>query len=72
MVSGYDSYGFKEDGSWSELSRINENDLPGDEFYLGGEIVRNMKPEDKEKLNSENLFDNPERMMERLKAEFLD
>ncbi|MCB1158096.1 MAG: type I-B CRISPR-associated protein Cas7/Cst2/DevR [Leptospiraceae bacterium] len=72
LVSGYDSYGFKEDGSWSELSRINENDLPGDEFYLGGEIVRNMKPEDKEKLNSENLFDNPERMMERLKAEFLD
>jgi CRISPR-associated protein Cst2 len=53
LVAGYHSYGFKEDGSWSELGRISENDLPGNEFYLGGEIVRNLIEQDKkiEKLN---------------------
>ncbi|MEM7182595.1 MAG: type I-B CRISPR-associated protein Cas7/Cst2/DevR [Spirochaetota bacterium] len=71
LVSGYNSYGFLEDGSWSELSRLNGNDLPKDEFYFGGEIVRNMSSDVKEKLNSENLFENPEKLMDKVKADFL-
>lgn len=71
LVSGFDTYGFNEDGSWSELSRINDNDLPKDEFYFGGEIVRNFKQEQKEKLNSDNLFENPEKLIEKIKNDFL-
>jgi CRISPR-associated protein Cst2 len=71
LVAGYDTYGFKEDGSWSELSRINENDLPKDEFYLAGEIVRNMKAEDKERFNPKHLFDNPDKLIEEIKTDFL-
>jgi CRISPR-associated protein Cst2 len=71
LVAGYDSYGFKEDGSWSELNRINENDLPKDEFYLAGEIVRNMKQEDKARFNSDHLFENPDKLIEKIKTDFL-
>ncbi|HNI91030.1 MAG TPA: type I-B CRISPR-associated protein Cas7/Cst2/DevR [Leptospiraceae bacterium] len=71
LVAGYDSYGFKEDGSWSELNRINENDLSKDEFYFAGEIVRTMKPEDKARLNSDHLFDNPDKLIEKIKTDFL-
>ena len=42
LVAGYNTYGFDEKGQFSELSRINKNDLPGNEFWLGGEIARNM------------------------------
>ncbi|PJZ60800.1 type I-B CRISPR-associated protein Cas7/Cst2/DevR [Leptospira adleri] len=71
LVAGYDAYGFKEDGSWSELSRINENDLPRDEFYFAGEIVRNMKEEDKARLNPKHLFENPDHLIEKIKTDFL-
>ncbi|EKO61576.1 CRISPR-associated protein Cas7/Cst2/DevR, subtype I-B/TNEAP [Leptospira kirschneri str. H2] len=71
LAAGYDTYGFKEDGSWSELSRINENDLPRDEFYFAGEIVRNMKEADKARLNPKNLFENPDHLIEKIKTDFL-
>ncbi len=71
LVAGYDAYGFKEDGSWSELSRINENDLPSDEFYFAGEMVRNMKEEDKVRLNAKHLFENPDHLIEKIKTDFL-
>ncbi|EMY79552.1 CRISPR-associated protein Cas7/Cst2/DevR, subtype I-B/TNEAP-like protein [Leptospira weilii serovar Ranarum str. ICFT] len=71
LVAGYDAYGFKEDGSWSELSRIKENDLPRDEFYFAGEMVRNMKDEDKARLNPNHLFENPDHLIEKVKTDFL-
>ena len=71
LVAGYDSYGFREDGSWSELSRINDNDLPKDEFYFAGEIVRTMRDEDKTRLNLNHLFENPDRLVEKIKSDFL-
>lgn len=71
LVAGFDSYGFKEDGSWSEFNRINENDLPRDEFYFAGEIVRNMKEEDKARLNTKHLFENPDHLIEKIKTDFL-
>ena len=42
LVAGYNTYGFDEKGHFSELSRINKDDLPGNEFWLGGEFARNM------------------------------
>ena len=71
LAAGYDAYGFKEDGSWSELSRINDKDLPKDEFYFAGEIVRSMKEEDKAWLNPKHLFENPDNLIEKIKTDFL-
>jgi len=73
LVGGYHSYGFRDDGSWSELARINGNDLPGNEFYLGGEIVRNLIEQDKKRLEKEgvHLFENPDKMIEQVKTDFL-
>ena len=38
LVAGYDNYGFQEDGNFKELNRLVNGELPGQEFWLGGEI----------------------------------
>lgn len=47
LVCGYDSYGFRPDGSLPEvIGGILEGDYPGGEFILGGAIIREvLKPE---------------------------
>lgn len=41
LVAGYETYGFKPDGSFPEVvDGILNNDYPGAEFYLGGRIVK--------------------------------
>jgi CRISPR-associated protein Cst2 len=73
LVAGYNTYGFKDQGDFSELDRINENDLPGEEFWIGGEIVRKMSPEEKTRLTAlgAHLFDNPQKMLAELANAFL-
>jgi CRISPR-associated protein Cst2 len=73
LVAGYNTYGFKDQGDFSELDRINENDLPGEEFWIGGEIVRKMSPEEKTRLTAlgVHLFDNPQKMLAELADVFL-
>ena len=71
IVAGYDTYGFDEDGKFKELNRINENDLPADEFWLGGEIVRKMDESQKAKINGAHLYDNPQKLIAALAEEFL-
>lgn len=51
-VPGYDTYGFNEEGEFIELDRLINNELPGEEFWLGGEIVRQMPQEIKQKLET--------------------
>ena len=65
LVAGYNSYGFDESGSFAELSRIQKGDLPGDEFWLGGEIVRKMAAGERQRLESEGvkLYENPQRLL---------
>lgn len=47
LVAGYDTYGFKADGSLPEIvDGILAGDYPGREFCLGGRIVREMLSED--------------------------
>jgi CRISPR-associated protein Cst2 len=73
LVAGYDTYGFDEKGSFPELQRINENDLPGNEFWIGGEIVREMKPEERKRLEEAEvkLYENPQKLLADISEQFL-
>jgi CRISPR-associated protein Cst2 len=73
IVAGYDNYGFQEDGSFNELNRLVSGDLPGQEFWIGGEIVRQMSEDIKQKLitNKVNLRDNPEKLLDEVSQQFL-
>jgi CRISPR-associated protein Cst2 len=47
LVAGYETYGFKPDGSFPELiDGILHGDYPGNEFHLGGQLVKNVLAED--------------------------
>jgi CRISPR-associated protein Cst2 len=84
-VSGYDSYGFDDKGAFQELKRLNynaltnskgdsrENDLPGNEFWIGGELARNMAPDEKHRLTNQGVrfYDNPQKLLAELSNEFL-
>ena len=75
-VPGYDTYGFNEEGEFKELDRLLDNELPGGEFWLGGEIVRQMPEEIKQKLeanedNKVKLKNNPETLLEEISQKFL-
>lgn len=73
LVAGYDTYGFDEQGGFRELERIKASDLPGDEFWVGGEIVRTMNPEQQEYLENEgvHLYENPQKLLADLANAFL-
>lgn len=73
LVAGYDTYGFDEKGGFAELKRINKDDLPGDEFWLGGELVRKMTADERTRLEAEGVkfYDNPQRLLTDLAEAFL-
>jgi len=73
LVAGFDTYGFNGQGQFPELTRINKDDLPGAEFWIGGEIVRSMSTEDKEHYQGEgaHLYANPQRLIADLAKAFL-
>jgi len=50
-----------KNGEFNELNRLINDDLPGHEFWLGGEVVRQMSEEIKKKLEDKKvkLRDNP-------------
>ena len=65
LVFGIDSYGFREDGSFPELARIQPSDLPGHEFWIGGEIVRTMSSAERDRLSAQgaHLFESPQALL---------
>ncbi|SRR5579883_860850 len=73
LIAGYDTYGFNEKGEFPELGRIKASDLPGDEFWVGGEIVRSLQPEQREYLENEgvHLYENPQKLLSDLADAFL-
>jgi len=73
LVAGYNTYGFDEKGGFPELQRINANDLPGKEFWIGGELARDASPDEKARLTSEGVhfYDNPQKLIEEIAGEFL-
>jgi len=73
LIAGFDTYGFDEQGNFSELSRIRENDLPADEFWVGGELARTMDATRKAELSDAGVkfYDNPQILLADLADEFL-
>ena len=73
LVAGYNTYGFDDKGAFAELHRINANDLPGTEFWIGGGLARDMSTEEKARLTSEGVhfYDNPQKLLEEIATEFL-
>jgi CRISPR-associated protein Cst2 len=57
----------------TELSRINKNDLPGNEFWLGGEIARNMPADERQRLVGEGVmfYDNPQKLLTDISEAFV-
>jgi CRISPR-associated protein Cst2 len=74
LVAGYDTYGFDAEGRFPELSRIHARDLPGQEFWLGGDIVRSLGKDERKRLEDEgvHLFENPQEMLEKVGATALE
>lgn len=53
LAAGYDSYGFRPDGTLPEVvDGIREGDYPGGEFLLAGRIVRDIDAETRKCLES--------------------
>ena len=73
-VPNYDTYGFNEEGEFKELNRLVDNELPANEFWLGGEIVRQMPPEVKQQLetNEAHLHNNPQTLLDEISQQFLE
>ena len=78
LVAGYNTYGFNEVGEFPELNRLSQADdsdcdLPGNEFWVGGEIVRTMDGEEKTRLDDAgvHLYANPEQLFDALADAFL-
>ena len=73
LVAGFNTYGFDEAGSFPELSRLKSDDLPADEFWIGGEIVRNMKAEERKRYQDAGakLYENPQKLLADLANDFL-
>jgi CRISPR-associated protein Cst2 len=74
LVAGYNTYGFDEKGGFAELDRINSDDLPGNQFWIGGELARDMSADEKARLTTEgvNFYDNPQKLLEALSSKFLE
>lgn len=78
LVAGHNTYGFDEAGHWLELNRLtNKNednyDLPADEFWIGGEIIRNMEESQVKQLADmgAKLFNNCETLLNSVADTFL-
>lgn len=74
LVAGFNTYGFEADGSFPELDRIHADDLPGKEFWLGGELVRTLNDETRTRLKAEgvHLFDNPQKLLCEVSSAFVN
>jgi CRISPR-associated protein Cst2 len=74
LVAGFNTYGFDENGNFPELSRLKSDDLPAGEFWMGGEIVRNMKAEERKRFQDAGakLYENPQKLLADLANDFLD
>jgi CRISPR-associated protein Cst2 len=77
LVAGYETYGFKPDGTFPEVvdGILHEPtpDYPGNEFYLGGRIVKDMKVEMIDRLveRGVTLDRDPRRLLDTVADRFL-
>lgn len=73
LIAGFDTYGFDEQGDFEELKRIKADDLPADEFWIGGELARDMDETRKAELAQAGVrfYDNPQALLADLADAFL-
>ena len=73
LIAGFDTYGFGVDGNFAELSRLNDNDLPANDFWIGGDLARNMDATEKQRLSDlgVHFYDNPQTLLADVSEEFL-
>ncbi len=73
LVAGYNTYGFDEQGTFKDLSRIHDKDLPGNEFWIGGALAREMDAIQKQQLIDAGVtfHDNPQTLLAALAEAFL-
>jgi CRISPR-associated protein Cst2 len=73
LIAGFDTYGFGVDGTFDELNRIHNNDLPGNEFWIGGNLARNMDATEKKRLTDlgVHFYDNPQTLLAEVSEVFL-
>ncbi|MGH8659235.1 MAG: type I-B CRISPR-associated protein Cas7/Cst2/DevR [Gammaproteobacteria bacterium] len=56
LVAGYNTYGFSKDGGFPEvIEGIKKGDYPGNEFFIGGGLVKSMGDKDKQSLEQKNV-----------------
>lgn len=69
LVAGYDTYGFRSEGGTIQLPEVVDgilhDDYPGGEFFLGGQIVKEMSDSQKAALADKGvtLNRNPQRLL---------
>ena len=68
LASGFPLYPFEEDREVAVITEILEDDLPGSEFVLGGNIVKELSEEKQSALEAKGakLFRTPERAFNHL------
>jgi CRISPR-associated protein Cst2 len=73
LVCGFDTYGFDPQGGFPDLARVHKEDLPGAEFLIAGALGRDMKKEDRARLEGEGVrfFDNPQAALKQLATDGL-
>jgi len=76
LVGGFDTYGFDQAGKWKELERLQADDLPADEFWFGGEIVRELRSKEPDRAEAletagAKLYANPDNLFNELADAFL-
>lgn len=69
LVAGYDTYGFRSDEGKYRLPEIVDGilkaDFPGDEFFLGGQLVKDMDEKTTQALTEKGVIldRNPQRLL---------
>ena len=66
LVAGFDTYGFDEMGDFPELERLNKNDLPAEEFWIGGELARSLSDLEPTIVENSDNGNSPKNERERL------
>jgi CRISPR-associated protein Cst2 len=77
LVAGYQTYGFTSEGRFPEvvdgILHAPTPDYPGNEFYIGGKIVKEMAEEQSQKLTKVGvtLERDPRKLLDTVAAKFL-
>ena len=75
LVAGYNTYGFTKEGDFPEIIEgILQEDYPGQEFFIGGKIVKEMHQDIAQDLGCKNatLDRSAQRLINKVSSKILD